>query len=291
MSAPGRARLQLAAAAVLFSTGGAAIKAADFVGWQITCLRSGIAAVAIWLIAGEARHGWTWRVFLVGVAYAVTLTLFVLANRLTTSANTIFLQSTAPLYLALLAPWLLHERTRRQDLLVMVAIVVGLGLTFHGTEQPHATAPDPGRGNLLAAASGLFWALTVCGLRWMSARPERGSAAAAVVAGNFIAFAMALPFALPVGAHSALGWGLIIYLGVFQIAVAYTFVTRGLRVIPALEASLILLIEPMLNPVWSWVFHGERPSPWTLLGGVLILGATMLKALIDARAPSPVVEA
>src|SRR3954469_16875441 len=208
MSSPARARLQLAGAAVLFSTGGAAIKAADFAGWQITCFRSGIAALAIWLIAAEARRGWTWRVFLVGVAYAATLTLFVLANRLTTSANTIFLQSTAPLYLALLAPWLLPEPTRRQDLLVMIAIVVGLGLTFHGTDQPGVTAPDPGRGNLLAAASGLFWALTVCGLRWMSARPERGSAAAAVVAGNVIACAVALPFALPVGSHSVLGWGL-----------------------------------------------------------------------------------
>jgi DME family drug/metabolite transporter len=215
----------------------------------------------------------------------------VLANRLTTSANTIFLQSTAPLYLALLAPWLLREPTRRQDLLVMIAIVVGLGLTFHGTDQPGATAPDPGRGNLLAAASGLFWALTVCGLRWMSARPERGSAAAAVVAGNLLAFAVALLFALPVGSHSAFGWGLIVYLGVFQIAVAYTFVTRGLKVIPALQASLILLIEPVLNPVWSWVFHGERPSPWALLGGVLILGAASLKALIDARAPARAVEA
>jgi drug/metabolite transporter, DME family len=290
MSAP-RARLQLAAAAVLFSTGGAAIKAADFVGWQITCLRSGIAAVAIWLIAGEARRGWTWRVFLVGVAYAATLTLFVLANRLTTSANTIFLQSTAPLYLALLAPWLLREPTRRQDLLVMIAIVVGLGLTFHGTDQPGATAPDPGRGNLLAAASGLFWALTVCGLRWMSARPERGSAAAAVVAGNLLAFAVALLFALPVGSHSAFGWGLIVYLGVFQIAVAYTFVTRGLSVIAALEASLILLIEPVLNPVWSWIFHGARPTSWAVLGGVVTLGATTLKALIDARSPAAVAEA
>jgi len=283
MSSATRARLQLAAAAALFSTGGAAIKAADFAGWQITCLRSGIAALAIWVIAPEARRGWSRWVLLVGVAYAATLTLFVLANRLTTSANTIFLQSTAPLYLALLAPWLLREPTRRQDLLVMVAIVAGLGLTFHGADQPGLTAPNPGRGNLLAAKSGVFWALTVCGLRWMSARPERGSAAAAVVAGNLIACAAALPFALPLGAHSPVGWGIILYLGVFQIAVAYTFVTRGLRVIPALEASLILLIEPVLNPVWSWLFHGERPTPWALLGGVLILGATTLKAWIDAR--------
>jgi drug/metabolite transporter (DMT)-like permease len=165
----------------------------------------------------------------------------------------------------------------------MVAIVAGLGLTFLGAVQPGLTATNPGRGNLLAATSGVFWALTVCGLRWMSAAPGRGSAAAAVVAGNLIAFAAALPLALPLGRHSAVGWGLIVYLGVFQIAIAYTFVTRGLRVIPALEASLILLIEPVLNPVWSWLFHGERPTTWALVGGLLILGATTLKAWIDTR--------
>jgi len=86
-------------------------------------------------------------------------------------------------------------------------------------------------------------------------------------------------------------WTVVIYLGVFQIAVAYVLVTSGLTHIPALEASLILLIEPVLNPVWSWLFHGERPSPWALLGGVLILGATMFKALIDARGPGRVAEA
>lgn len=281
------ARLQLVAAAVLFSTGGAAIKAAAFTAWQITCLRSGIAAVAIWLMAREARRGWGPRVPAVAVAYAATLTLFVLANRLTTSANTIFLQSTAPLYLALLGPWLLREPTRRQDLALMAAVAVGLGLFFLGTDLPAATAPDPARGNVLALASGFFWALTVCGLRWMgSGGGARGSAATAVVAGNAIAFAVALPFALPFGTHSASAWGLIAYLGVFQIALAYVFVTRGLQAIPALEASLILLVEPVLNPIWAWIFHGERPGPWALVGGVVILGATTLKGWVDARSKS-----
>jgi len=281
------ARLQLVAAAVLFSTGGAAIKAAAFTAWQITCLRSGIAAVAIWLMAREARAGWGRGVPAVAVAYAATLTLFVLANRLTTSANTIFLQSTAPLYLAILGPWLLHEPTRRQDLAFMVAVAAGLGLFFVGTDLPAATAPDPARGNLLAVGSGFFWALTVCGLRWMgSGGGARGSAAAAVVAGNAIAFAVALPFALPFGSHAVTDWGLIAYLGVFQIALAYVFVTRGLQAIPALEASLILLVEPVLNPVWTWIFHGERPGPWALVGGVVILGATTLKGWVDARSRS-----
>src|SRR5215204_7336031 len=98
------ARLQLAGAALLFSTGGAAIKAADFTGWQIASFRSGVAAVALWMMTPAARGGWSWGGALVGVAYAGCLTLFVLANRLTTAANTIFLQSTAPLYVLILAP-------------------------------------------------------------------------------------------------------------------------------------------------------------------------------------------
>lgn len=277
------ARLQLALAAVLFSTGGAAIKAADFTAWQITCLRSGTAALAIWLMTREARRGWTGRTLVVGVAYAATLTLFVLANRLTTAANTIYLQSTAPLYLALLAPWLLREPTRRQDLVFMAAVGFGLALFFVGVDTPAETAPDPFRGNLLALGSGLFWALTVCGLRWMGSAGGRGSAAVAVVAGNVIAFLAALPFAFPFGSHGLGDWMLIGYLGVFQIALAYVLVTRALTTMPALEASLILLIEPVLNPVWAWIFQGERPGAWALVGGGVILGATTIRAVLDAR--------
>ena len=286
------ARLQLAAAAALFSTGGAAIKAAELSAWQIAGFRSGIAALALVLITREARRGWSLRAGLVGVAYAACLTLFVLANRLTTSANTIFLQSTAPLYLVFLGPWLLKEPTRRQDLAFMAAVGVGLAFFFVGVEPPAVTAPDPVRGNILAVASGCFWALTVCGLRWMGAGGgAHGSATAAVVSGNLTAFLVALPMALPVGTHSAADWGIVAYLGVFQIALAYLFVTRALAVIPALEASLILLVEPVLNPVWAWLVHGERPGPWALLGGAVILGATTIKGWLDARGGRSVVPA
>jgi DME family drug/metabolite transporter len=277
-------RLELAAAAVLGATGGAAVKAADFTGWQITCLRSGIAALAIWLMTRQARGAWTVRHVVVGVAYAATLTLYVLANRLTTAANAIYLQSTAPLYLAILAPWLLREPTRRQDLAFMAAVGLGLALFFVGVEPPVESAPAPMQGNLLAAASGLTWALTVCGLRWMGAGDgRRGSAAVAVVAGNVIASLGALPFALPFGSHGVGDWALVGYLGVFQIALAYVLVTRALMTIAALEASLILLIEPVLNPVWAWLFHGERPGAWALVGGAVILGATTVRMVLEAR--------
>ncbi len=285
MPARSRARFQLAAAALLFSTGGAAIKAAEFTGWQVASFRSGVAALALLLMWPAARRGWSVRAVLVGFAYAACLTLFVLANRLTTAANTIFLQSTAPLYLLVLGPWLLKEPIRRQDVAFMAAVGLGLALFFVSAETPVVTAPDPAKGNLLALASGFFWALTVCGLRWMGAAGgEHGSPVAAVVSGNLTAFLVALPMALPLGSHAPVDWAVIIYLGVFQIALAYVLVTSALRRIPALEASLILLIEPVLNPVWAWLFQGEQPGMWALLGGAIILGATTLKGWLDARA-------
>lgn len=282
------ARLQLVAAALLFSTGGAAIKSADFTAIQIAGFRSGIAALALLLLLPAARRGWSWRTGLVGVAYAATLVLFVLANRLTTAANTIFLQSTAPLYILVLGPWLLDEPIRRRDLGFMVLVVAGLVAFFVGVEPPAVTAPDPARGNLLAVLSGIAWAFTICGLRWLGNRAhvaEEGgeSALAAVVGGNVLAFLACLPASLPVGPHAAVDWALIVYLGVFQIALAYVFVTRALRWLAAFEASILLLIEPALNPVWAWLVHGEVPGLWAVAGGALILGATVLKTWWDAR--------
>lgn len=145
-------RLKLLLAALLFSTGGAAIKATQLSGWQVAGFRSGVAVIAVLLLAPEARRTWlrSWRGALVAVAYAATLTLYVTANKLTTSANTIFLQSTAPLYLLLLGPWLLKEPIRRSDLAVMAAVGAGMVCFFIGREPPIRTAPDPATGNVLA---------------------------------------------------------------------------------------------------------------------------------------------
>jgi drug/metabolite transporter (DMT)-like permease len=279
------ARLRLAGAAVLFSTGGAAIKAAQFTSWQVASLRSGVAAVALLALLPAARRGWSWRAALVGVAYATTLTLFVLANKLTTSADTIFLQSTAPLYLLVLGPWLLHEPVRPRDLVLMAVVAAGLLFFFLGSERPLATAPDPVRGNVLAALSGVAWAFTVVGLRWLGQVERRGggTAMAAVVIGNLLACAGGLVHALPLGSHPPRDWVTILYLGVFQIGLAYVLVTGALRQLRAFEASMILLIEPALNPLWTWAVHGEVPGAWALLGGLIILGATTLKTWLDTR--------
>jgi drug/metabolite transporter (DMT)-like permease len=297
LSAAG-ARLRVLAAALTFSIGGAGIKACQLTSWQVASFRSGIAAVTLLLILPEARRGWNARAALVGIAYATTVTLFVLANKLTTSANTIFLQSTAPLYILLLSPWLLREQIRARDVLVMAVVVLGMSLLFVGTERRYATAPDPVHGNILATLSGLSWAFTLMGLRWMGrhegapalapdaplpAPAAPGSAAPAVVIGNLIAFFVGLPFALPVIGARPLDWAIVGGLGTIQIGVAYVFLTAGMRHVRALEASMLLLLEPVLNPVWSWLIHGEKPRAWSLVGGAIILGGTLVKTWLDSR--------
>ena len=264
------------AAALLFSTGGAAIKAADLSGWQIASFRSGVAGLAIWLLLPAAR---TWgataaarrKTLLVALAYAGTVTAFVLANRLTTAANTIFLQSTAPLYILLLSPWLLRERVGRSELLTMVVVGVGLGTLLLGAPPASATAPNPARGNLLALLSGLTYALLIIGLRRTGR--DGGSATSAVVLGNTLAFLGALPFALPLGQPALVDWLVVVYLGVFQVGLAYVLLAAALRKVPAFEASLLMFTETALNPVWTFLVHGEDPGPWAIAGGTLIVGA------------------
>lgn len=280
-----QARLQVLAAALLFSVGGAGIKACALTSWQVASFRSGIAAIVVWLLMPAARRFWTPRVALASLAYAATVILFVLANKLTTSANTIFLQSAAPLYILVLGPWLLHERSRPFDLVVIALIAGGLSLFFVGVEPAVRTAPNPFLGNILAATAGVTWACTVMGLRWTgrAGSADGGSAPAVVVLGNLIAFAVGLPFALPVVEARIVDWVIIAGLGVVQIGLAYVFLTLAMRHVPALEASVLLLLEPALNPLWAWMVHGERPGPWSVLGGITILAATVLKAWIDSR--------
>jgi DME family drug/metabolite transporter len=282
MTSQNQARLQLVFAALLFSTGGAAIKASTLTGWQVASFRSGVAAVTLLLLVPATRRGWGWRPALLGIAYAATLILFVTANKLTTSANTIFLQATSPVYLLLLGPLFLKEPVRPRDFWVVAAVLAGLVLFFIGNESPVVTAPDPAKGNLLALMSGVSFAVTIAGLRWLS-RGAADSGLATVAIGNLIAFFWGLPFALPVLSSTAMDWAVILYLGAIQIGLAYACLTRGLRQVPALEASLLLMVEPVLNPVWAWLVHGERPTHWALLGGALIIGATTAQALVQGR--------
>jgi drug/metabolite transporter, DME family len=257
------------AAATLWSTAGAAIKLCTLNAWQISLGRSLVAAGVLWLLLPGARIRPTRGTWAVGTAYAVTVVLFTVANKLTTSANAIFLQDTAPLYVLLLSPWLLAERPSRGELLSVPLFLVGLLLFFRDQLTPGQVS-----GNLIALASGVAFALCILGLRRLGGRN-----ASAVLVGNLIAGAASLPGALGGPPATARDLAILAFLGVFQLGLSYALFARGLRTTPAVEASLLALLEPVLNPVWAFLLAGERPGPWALAGGTLVLLGTVWRTL------------
>jgi drug/metabolite transporter (DMT)-like permease len=286
---PVRDRLFIMLGAVLFSTGGVAIKASTLTGWQLSCFRSLAAGIALLILLPSARRVLTWRSLVVGIPFASTFTLFTLANKYTTAANAIFLQDTAPLYILLLGPILLGERIQRRDLAFIASLVIGLGLIFSASSEMTLNATDPQLGNILALISGFTWAMTVLGFRWIAVRaPGSGeSPATAMVCGCFIASLVGLPFAFPVE-NATLSNGLIIaYLGIFQIGLAYVFISEGVLRLRALEVSLLLLVEPVFSPVWVWLVLNETPAGLALIGGAVVIAATALHALREDPPPRP----
>lgn len=271
---PMHARLLILGAALLWSTGGAAIKLISLSPWQVTCGRSLIAAFVLALAMPSARRVPARRAFGAAVAGAVTMVLFVQSTKLTTAANAIFLQSTAPLYVLLLGPWLLGERPSRSEKLAIPIFLLGLGLFF----LDQLTAGQL-LGNMLALLSGLTFAFSVMGLR--AAQEENP---AVLLWSNLLAGLGTLPLALGGAIQpSALDIGLLVFLGTVQIGLSYALFGRGLRHTPAVEASLLVLVEPVLNPVWALLLVGERPGAWSVVGGGVILGATAWRIVVAAR--------
>jgi drug/metabolite transporter (DMT)-like permease len=263
--------------AVLFSTGGAAIKATAWNHWQVAAGRSLLAAMAVAAVLPAARNLGTKPVWLAAVAYALTLALFVTATKMTTAANAIFLQGSAPLFLLLLGPWTLGEKVRARELWVLGAVAVGMTMVFAAEQRASALAPNPALGNALGAVTGLTWALTVLGLRWV--RKRGGEGMAVVLAGNLLVVAWCAPLAWPVETFSVPDVLALLYLGLVQIALAYWCLTKAVAELGALETALLVMLEPALNPFWTWAIHGERPAGLALAGGGLILTATGWQAV------------
>jgi drug/metabolite transporter (DMT)-like permease len=277
------ARLSVLAAALLFGTGGAAIKGTTLTSIQVAGFRSGVAALAMLALLPDARRGFTRELVPAALAYAATLVLFVIATKLTTSSAAIFLQSTAPLWVVALSPLLLQEPIDRREAPYLVAAALGLLLVFLGSQDAVATAPSPQLGNACALASGLSFALLLLYFRRLSrADPTRDRSLTAATVGNVLACALSLPFALPVARATASDVFAILYLGTMQVGLAYFFLSRGLRALPALEVSLLLLLEPVLNPVWTWLLHDERPTPLALTGGAVLLVVLATRARMTA---------
>jgi drug/metabolite transporter (DMT)-like permease len=256
-------------AAVLWSTAGVAIKLSCLSGWQISFGRSLIAALLIPTLVPSSRVRPTIKILAVSLTYAGTVTLFALANKLTTAANSIFLQDTAPLYVGLLSFLVLGERVGRGELLSFPLFFLGLALFFCDR-----LSEGQRMGNLLALTSGVSFALCILGLRGL------GTAnAAPLVWGNVMAALLSLPGALHGPVPRLVDLGIVAYLGVFQLGIAYVLFARGVQSTPAVEASLLALLEPVLNPIWTFLWAGERPGHWAIWGGSLILVATAWRAL------------
>jgi DME family drug/metabolite transporter len=277
-----RSRLLLLAAAALWSTAGAAIKLCGLSGWQIAGGRSLVAGLFLLVVVRETRRRPTLPVLLVSLAYAATVVSFVVATKMTTAANAIFIQDTAPLWVLVLSPWLLAEHPTRGELLAIPVYGVGLGLFFLDELSAGQVA-----GNVVALGSGVAFALSIVGLR----RLRGGDGAAALVWGNLLAAGLALPL-WPAGpSPRPLDLALVLYLGIFQLGLAYYCFSRGLERTPAVEASLLILLEPVLNPIWTFLLAGERPGPWAIAGGAVVLAATAWRTVVPvigtARAAEP----
>lgn len=248
-------------AALLWSLGGVLIKSVTWNPLAIAGMRSGIAALVFLCYLRKPRFTFSPTQIGGAVAYAGTVVLFVVANKLTTAANAIVLQYSAPIYVILLSKPLLHEPPKGRDFLAVGAVFAGMTLFFLGRLEWGSLL-----GNLVAIGSGVTFALLAIFLRL----ERNGSPFEAVLLGNVLAAAIGLPF-MRGGFPEAQGILFLLILGVFQIGVAYLFYVEAVKTVTAFEACFIPIIEPILNPVWVFLFLGEAPGRWALLGGGIIL--------------------
>jgi drug/metabolite transporter (DMT)-like permease len=270
MTSERRGVLLIAAAALLWSTGGIGIKFLSEPPLKIAFYRSATAAVALLLLFRPRIWRWT-PAFLIGIAsYAACLTTFVLATKWTSAANAIFLQYCGVVWVLLLSPLVLREPFRRRDAVAVAIAFAGMLLFFVGRFESRGF-----RGEIAALASSVFFAILV-----LSLRRERGVGAEAVVTyGNVLATLAVFPFVRGELAVTALSAAVLCFLGVFQIAGAYALFVHGLRYVSATEASLIGMLEPVANPIWVFLFLCERPAALSLLGGAVVLGAILWRTL------------
>ena len=254
-------------ASLLFSIGGLLIKLNPWSALAINGARNLIGAAVIGLFLLATRH--RIRVNRAVLAGALSLmgvtTLFTLANKLTTAANTIVLQYTAPVFVILLMALIFHKRPARADLITCALVLLGVFIFFvDGLRAGNQL------GNVLALVSGVCYA----GVFMMNAS-EKADALSSSFLGQLACGLVFTPFCLRETDFSALAVGTVVLLGVFQIGLAYICLSLGTRRTPPVTASLICGLEPVLNPLWVALFYGERISPLALLGAVIVVGSIL----------------
>ena len=260
--------------AVLWSTSGLFVKILDWQPVAILAGRSLFAAIVflIYLRRIPTRFG-LWQL-MAAAMFILTQFLFITSTKLTTAANSIFLQYTGPIYVILLAYWFLGEKPSRTDWFAMLVIFIGLTL-FFGDE----LSTDGFYGNLLAILSGVTGAIMMVSFR----AQKNGNPAES----NLIAFLVTASFGFPFilkETWTVNSWLILAFLGIFQIGFAFIFFTKGIKHIPALEANLIGTLEPVLNPIWVFLFYGESMGKFALIGGLVVLGGVVLSAVGSAKA-------
>ena len=266
-------------AAILWSTGGLFIKATHLSPFEIAFGRSFLAVITIVVFTHREGFGLNRISAITSILYAALLILFVVATKLTTAANAIFLQYTAPVYVLILEPLFYKEKFRSRDFVTVAACVAGMSLFFVGKLRPQDVS-----GNLFALASGVCFALFFLLLRHTKARQVNRAASA--IYGNLIVILICAPafFGAIKRGISPQDYVRLAYLGVVQIGFAYLLFTlamaRGLR---SLDAGIIGYVEPVLNPIWVFLFLGERPSGWAIIGGAIIIASVIVHMLIEAR--------
>jgi drug/metabolite transporter (DMT)-like permease len=265
-------------AAILWSTGGLFIKGTTLSGLELSFGRSLLAAITVAVFTRREGFGLNRVTALAALLYAALLILFVLATKQTTAANAIFLQYTAPVYVLVLEPLLYKEKFRRRDLITVTLCILGMSLFFVGKLRPQDVS-----GNLLALGSGLCFAFYFLLLRHSSARNV--NRASSVIYGNLLVVLIAAPAGLAAMKHlSAADAACVAYLGIVQIGFAYLLFTLAMaRGVRSLDAGIVGYIEPVLNPIWVFLFIGERPSGWAILGGAII-ATVVVHMLIRTKA-------
>ena len=262
-----RGILLIAAAAILWSSGGIGIKGVADPALKVSFYRSLFAGIALLALLRGRVLGRRWKstpAFMAAIiSYGGCLTTFVIATKWTTAANAIFLQYAGVVWVLLLSPIVIREPMQRRDVIAIIVAMSGMALFFVGKFEARGMS-----GNLMALLSSVFFAFLI-----LSLRRENAAAESAVTWGNFALALLLLPFVAGDLSLTPKSAGVFLFLGVFQIGLAYVLFVRGLKHVTATQASLTGMLEPVANPIWVFLFLGERPSAFASIGALIVLGA------------------
>lgn len=257
----------------LWSTGGILIKMVSWNPMAISSIRSLIAAVLISIFIRKPTINLSKPQIIGAISYVGTVVCFVIANKLTTSANAILLQYTAPIYAAILGMIILKEKITRLDITVIITVLCGMILFFLDDISYGNII-----GNIIAIISGICFACMTVALRYQ----KEGSPVETTLLGNIITFFIGLPFMfdISIDVQSIIG---VVLLGIFQLGFSYLLYSYAIKYVKALEAILVAMLEPLLNPLWVLIFLGERPGFYTVSGGFIVLMSILVRSIILSK--------